>query len=132
MKIEHRDINFEDARGAITDVFVGTPKEHCTIITTKKGGVRGNHYHQKSQQSDFVVSGSFKIYSQKVGEEKVQEAVIKTNDYVTWDTNEVHEFVAQEDSVFITFVNGPRGGDDFEKDTFRVSVPLHELFEKQA
>ncbi len=65
MKIEHRDINFEDARGAITDVFVGTPKEHCTIITTKKGGVRGNHYHQKSQQSDFVVSGSFKIYSQK-------------------------------------------------------------------
>ncbi len=130
MKIEHRDINFEDGRGAITDVFVGTPKEHCTLITTKKGGVRGNHYHTFSQQSDFVVSGSFKIYSQKVGENKVEEATIGANDFVTWDTNEVHEFIALEDSVFITFVNGPRGGDDFETDTFRVPTPLHEQYAK--
>jgi len=132
MKIEHRLINFEDARGKIIDIIVSDAKEHCTLITTAKGSVRGNHYHKLSQQSDFVVSGSFKIYSQKVGESHIEEATVRANDFVTWEPNESHEFVALEDSVFLTFVNGPRGGDDFEKDTFRITPPLHEQFAAQS
>ncbi len=126
MNIEHKKVNFEDARGTITDIFVGVPKEHCTIIHTKKDGVRGNHYHAKSRQHDFIVSGSFKVFGQKVGETEVTEKIVGPNDFIVWEPNEAHEFLALEDSIFITFVDGPRGGDDFEKDTFRISPPLHE------
>ncbi len=126
MNIEHKAINFQDERGTITDIFVGVPKEHCTIISTKKGAVRGNHYHAQSRQHDFIVSGSLKVYGQTVGEARVEEAVVSANDLIVWEPNESHEFVALEDSIFITFVDGPRGGDDFEKDTFRISPPLHE------
>jgi dTDP-4-dehydrorhamnose 3,5-epimerase-like enzyme len=128
MNLEHKKINFEDERGTITDIFVGVPKEHCTIIFTRKGGVRGNHYHAQSRQHDFIVSGSFKAYGQRVGENKVTEVTLQKNDLVTWEPNEAHEFIALEDGVFITFVDGPRGGDDFEKDTFRLATPLHEQF----
>ena len=67
MNIEKKNINFQDRRGVITDIFVDEPKQHCTIITTNKGCVRGNHYHKKSKQHDFIVSGKFEVYSQDVG-----------------------------------------------------------------
>lgn len=126
----HKQINFEDARGTITDIFVKEPKEHCTIIFTKKGAVRGNHYHKLSRQHDFIVSGRMEVYGQHVGEEKISTTVVGPNDLLVWEPNEAHEFVALEDTIFITFVDGVRGGDDFEKDTFRLEKPLHEQIEK--
>ena len=57
MKITHKEINFEDARGTITDIFVKDPQDHGTIIMSKKGAVRGNHYHKTTKQSDFILSG---------------------------------------------------------------------------
>ncbi|MDO8517969.1 MAG: hypothetical protein Q7S26_01610 [bacterium] len=125
MKLEHKDINFEDARGTITDIWVKEPKEHCTIIVTKKGGIRGNHYHKVSRQHDFLVSGKFDVYSRKNNEEQIVKTLWQPYDLLTFDLGEAHEFVALEDSIWITFVDGLRGGDDFEKDTYRLEVPLH-------
>jgi dTDP-4-dehydrorhamnose 3,5-epimerase-like enzyme len=130
MKLEHKNINFEDARGSITDIFVKEPKEHCTIITTTKGGIRGNHYHKVSRQHDFLIQGSFEVYS-RVGDGEVQKTIWKPYDLLTFEPGEAHEFIALEDSVWITFVDGLRGGDDFEKDTFRLDTPLHTLYKPQ-
>ena len=38
---------------------------------------------------------------------------------------EAHEFIALEDLIFVTFHNGPRGGDNYESDTYHLKVPLH-------
>jgi dTDP-4-dehydrorhamnose 3,5-epimerase-like enzyme len=130
MKLEHKNINFEDARGTITDIFVKEPKEHCTIIFTKKGGVRANHYHKVSRQHDFIVSGSMESYGQMVGQPEITKTILKPNDLAIWEPGEAHEFIALEDTVFITFVDGLRGGDEYEKDTFRLEVPLHSLVEQ--
>lgn len=127
MKIRACPVNFEDARGAIRDIFVGEPQEHITIITTAKGGVRGNHYHKVSKQSDYLVSGKMRVLGQMVGEKTISEIEWNPGEVIEWETSEAHEFIALEDSVFITFVNGIRGGDNFEKDTFRIEKPLHEL-----
>lgn len=130
MKVEKRNPAFEDARGAIVDIFVGKPKEHITIITTEKDGVRGNHYHKLSQQSDYLVEGSFDVYYQRVGEEAIGHVVWNKGEVIEWEPNEAHEFIAREHSTFITFINGPRGGEGFEKDTYRLETPLHEQFKK--
>ncbi|MEK7628418.1 MAG: hypothetical protein AAB421_03290 [Patescibacteria group bacterium] len=125
MKKIQKKTSFKDARGTITDIFVGEAHEHCTLIFTKKGGVRGNHYHALSRQYDFLVSGKFQVYSRKKGEKKVTKTLWKPHELVSWDAGEAHEFIALEDSVWITFVDGVRGGDDFEKDTYRLETPLH-------
>jgi len=125
MKLEKKPINFEDERGTITDIFVHEPIEHTTIITTKKGGVRGNHYHKVSVQHDYLVSGKFQVYYKMMDDGEIKTVEWNPGEFITWEKSEAHEFVALEDSTFITFVNGVRGGDDFEKDTYRLETPLH-------
>ena len=39
---------------------------------------------------------------------------------------EHHAVHALEDSVFMVFTRGPRGGDDYESDTFRLETPLQD------
>jgi dTDP-4-dehydrorhamnose 3,5-epimerase-like enzyme len=124
MKIEHKKINFKDGRGTITDIFVNSPKDHATIIFSKKGAVRGNHYHKKSTQYDFVVSGQLTVLSQKIGQKKVYKHILKPYDLMFHGPMEAHTLIADKDTVFITFVDGVRGGKNYEKDTFRLEKPI--------
>ena len=130
MKVEHKKINFTDDRGTITDIFTSDPHEHCTIIHSKKGSVRGNHYHKHTIQSDFLVLGKMRVLSRRVGSETIEDIVLEPNDLMTGELGEAHEFIALEDLTFVTFHNGPRGGDNYENDTFRLKIPLHEQLEK--
>ena len=124
MKIEHKKINFEDKRGTITDIFTNAPKDHATIIFSKKGAVRGNHYHKKSTQYTFVVSGRLTMLTQKVGQKKVYRHILKPNDLMKHDPLESHTLIADKDTIFIAFVDGIRGGKKYEKDTFRLENRL--------
>lgn len=130
MKIEHKKINFKDKRGTITDIFTNSPKDHATIIFSKKGAVRGNHYHKKSTQYTFVVSGQLTMLSQKVGQERVYRHVLKPNDLMIHKPLESHTLIADKDTIFLAFADGLRGGRNYEKDTFRLKIPLQELFKK--
>lgn len=124
-------MNFKDKRGTIMDIFVKEPYQHCVIICSNKGSVRGNHFHKKSQQTDFMLFGSMAVYSRKKGSKKVAKNIVKTNDITYWGKGEAHEFIALEKCAFLSFVNGPRGGDNYENDTFRLKIPLHEQSRKK-
>lgn len=126
MKIEKKKINFEDNRGTITDIFSRMPIQHATVIYSKKGSVRGNHYHKNTTQIDFIVSGQMKVLVQKIGEEDVLQAIVSKNDLIIYEPSEAHTFIAEEDTIFVTFSNGPRGGENYESDTFRLDTPLQE------
>lgn len=128
MKFEQKKVNFTDDRGTIMDVFVGRPFEHCVVIHSTKGSVRGNHYHAKSEQADFMIQGRMVAFSRKAESDVIEERVLSAGDWTEWDRSEVHEFIALgDDVIFMSVVNGPRGGDNYENDTFRLPVPLHEL-----
>ena len=131
MKRQKRKIDFKDVRGSIMDVFVKEPYEHCVIIYSNKGAVRGNHFHKLSQQSDFMLFGKMAAYSRKQGSKKIEKTIISQNDFTTWDKGEAHEFIALEKCAFLSFVNGPRGGDKYESDTHRLKIPLHEQLKKK-
>jgi dTDP-4-dehydrorhamnose 3,5-epimerase-like enzyme len=126
MTIEQKKINFEDERGTIMDIFSNVSIEHATIIHSKKGSVRGNHYHKETVQMDFIVSGQIRILSQKVGEEKITEAILNANDLIVHQPSEAHTMIALEDTIFVTFAKGLRGGEQYESDTFRLVKPLQE------
>jgi len=123
--------SFKDDRGEIIDIFVKSPKDHCSIITSKKGAVRGNHFHKKSTQYTFVVSGRFKLFRAKVDEdgnlnEKVKMDTVEKNELIEHPPYESHTLVADTDeAVLLAFACGTRGGNFYEKDTFRLKKKLN-------
>jgi dTDP-4-dehydrorhamnose 3,5-epimerase-like enzyme len=131
MKRAKRKIDFKDARGSIMDVFVNEPYEHVVIIYSNKGAVRGSHYHKKSVQADFMLFGKMMAYARKKGSKKIQKFVVSQNDVTHWEKGEAHEFIALEKCAFLSFVNGPRGGNEYESDTYRLKIPLHEQLKKK-
>jgi len=123
MKVIHKKSVFEDARGQIVDILENEPIEYVTIISSKKGMVRGNHYHKESVQYTYVLKGSLKIVSQMPGQE-VETTIIKPGDLVFTPPLERHTLVAQEDSEFLVLTRGPRGGKNYERDTYRLDKSL--------
>jgi dTDP-4-dehydrorhamnose 3,5-epimerase-like enzyme len=128
-KIKLLKKSFEDKRGKIIDVFVKSPKEHCLIVTFKKGAVRGNHYHKKSTQFSFLLSGELDFYFAKVDKKngkvkKIKKRKIKKNTFITHWPFEAHAFRSRKDSILVAFSCGIRGGSKYEKDTFRLKTKL--------
>lgn len=124
MKIWNKSVNFEDERGTIRDIITHTPIEHITIITCVKGAVRGNHYHKDTVQYDYVLSGKMKILSRPEGSEIVETVIAEPGTLVMHDRGEAHSLIAIEESSFLSITEGSRGGIDYEKDTYRLDVPL--------
>ncbi len=112
-----------DRRGAITDILTHESVDAITLITCKKGSVRGNHYHKKTIQHTYVVSGRVKYLTSKPGKRAVSR-VLKAGHLVTSPPGENHTFQALADSIILSLSRGPRRGFDFEKDVFRLPKPL--------
>ena len=114
---------FKDARGEITDILAKEPVEYVTLISSKKAAVRGNHYHKETVQFNYVLSGRMQLLSQTPGD-KVISTILESGDLAVTPAGERHALIALEDSTFMVFTRGPRGGEDYEKDTFRLPTPL--------
>lgn len=123
MKINVKPQHTDD-RGEITDLLVGQSIDAITRITFSKDAVRANHYHKQTIQWTLVVSGSLLYVSSKVGQDRSQKETLLKGDLVVSEPNEAHSFRALEESEILVFTKGPRAGFDYEKDTFRLEVPL--------
>ncbi len=121
MQIRHQPINFKDERGTIRDVLVNIPNEHITVIHSTPGVVRGNHYHRLTTQHTYVLSGKGEYYSAR-GNEEVSVTPIKEGDFITSPPNEHHAIKALTELTMLAIAHGPRGGEDYESDTYRERI----------
>jgi quercetin dioxygenase-like cupin family protein len=112
-----------DERGVITDLLQDETINAVTIISFAKGAVRANHYHKETYQWNYVLSGLIKIVTQLQNQEKV-ETIMNRGDFVVTMPNESHALMAVEQSDLLVLTKGPRGGDNYENDTFRLTAPL--------
>lgn len=113
---------YKDKRGLIADVIYNTKINHIAYITTKKNGIRGNHYHKKTVQYTFVLDGRIRYYYKKKSVKKVSNLILKKGDLIKSKFNEIHAFkTLSNKSVMLALTVGIRGGKDYEKDTFRVN-----------
>lgn len=115
--------SFTDARGDIVDLLENENINAVTVITFKKGAVRANHFHKQTTQWNYVMSGRIRLVTQMPGE-SVREVVMGVGDFVATGPNERHALQALENSTLMVFTKGPRGGKEYESDTFRLEVPL--------
>ncbi len=123
MHINTPQISFEDDRGIIKDILIREPVDAITLIQSKKGVVRGNHYHKDTTQWVYVLSGQLQSLTQK-GLDPVVEQIVNSGDLIVAEPMESHTLVAIEDTDFFVFTRGPRGGDSYEDDTYRLDTPL--------
>lgn len=123
MKIIDYQVAFRDQRGEISDLIENETINAITRITIRKGAVRGNHYHKQTWQWNYVVSGKMKLVTRMLNEER-QEVTLSPGDLAVTEPHEHHALVGVEDCDVLVFTKGPRGGKEYETDTFRLEHPL--------
>lgn len=113
--------SFGDERGSITDIFYGKSMNHGCIIQNNPNAVRGNHYHNHTTQYTYILSGTLRYYSSDLERNSIAHYDAVAGDFIISEPKEIHAMKAGADGcVFIAFAEGPRGGEDYEKDTIRV------------
>ena len=115
-------INYKDERGFIVDLLEKKNINAITYITQKKGKIRGNHFHKKTIQWNYVLKGKLELITKKNNKKK--KIILSKGDLVETSKNEAHAFRALRNSEFLVFTQGPRGGKEYENDTFRLKNPL--------
>tara|TARA_B110000438_G_C15724329_1_gene611262 strand:+ start:822 stop:1220 length:399 start_codon:yes stop_codon:yes gene_type:complete len=120
MKIGKKSANYLDERGSITDIIDSLNFNGATIIESKLGCVRGNHYHKKTIQYVYVISGKMKSTAKKINE-AVEVAIVGPGDLISHKAYEAHNFEALENTTFLVLSSGLRSGKDYELDTYRLN-----------
>ena len=123
MKKIKTKINFKDNRGFIIDLLEKKNINAITLITQKKGKVRGNHFHKKTIQWNYLIKGKLELLTKK-NKHKIIRTLMKEGDLVETSKNESHAIKALKNSEFLVFTQGPRGGKEYENDTFRLKNPI--------
>jgi mannose-6-phosphate isomerase-like protein (cupin superfamily) len=111
-----------DDRGVIADIFYNTQIHHVAVVNTKPHSLRGNHYHKESTQHMLMTKGRMEYWYKPVGStEPSQMVMVEVGDLVSTPPGEIHalRYLDDAESEFIVFSEGPRGGADYETDTFR-------------
>ena len=109
-----KKINFKDKRGVIIDLIEKTEINAVTYITQKKNSIRGNHYHKKTIQWNYLLSGKVILITQKKNK-KIMKKIMKKGDLILTEKNEKHAIKALKSSEMLVFTKGPRGGKEYER-----------------
>ncbi len=113
---------FIDKRGVITDLIENEKINAITHITIKKGSVRGNHFHKKTWQWNYVIRGKMKLITKK--KNKIKQCTLKVGDLALVSPKEEHALVGLQNCECLVFTKGPRGGKEYESDTYRIKKTL--------
>ena len=110
--------NFKDKRGEIIDIIENEKINSVTIITFSKGAIRGNHYHKKTIQWNYVLDGEVIYYSET--NNKKSRVTMRAGDLSVSYPYQKHAFKSQTKSRVLVLTKGPRAGQNYEIDTFRL------------
>jgi oxalate decarboxylase/phosphoglucose isomerase-like protein (cupin superfamily) len=111
-----------DERGAIQSL-VNFPMKNVSLITSRQGTVRSNHYHLTDWHYMYVLSGSFDYYYRPTGsDERPKMITVRTGDMVFTPPMEDHATVFLEDTQLVVISRNPRDQEAYEADVRRVTL----------
>jgi dTDP-4-dehydrorhamnose 3,5-epimerase-like enzyme len=111
-----------DERGSIQSL-VNFPMKNMSIITSRKGTVRSNHYHVTDWHYMYVMSGSFEYYYRPTDSgQEPKMVVVKQGEMIFTPPMEDHATVFLEDSVLLVMSRNPRDQEAYEADVRRVTL----------
>ena len=111
---------FADERGEIIPLS-DLPMDSAVMISSKKGTVRANHYHQTDWHLCYVISGSIEYYHRPHGSEDNPDHVhVKMGELFFTPPLVDHAMVFPEDTVFLTLGRNSRAQESYEADVVRI------------
>ena len=111
-----------DGRGSIQGL-VNFPVKNVTLITSKKGSVRSNHYHKTDWHYMYVLSGKADYYYRPTGSnEAPKKVLIKQGDLIFTPPMEDHTTIFLEDTSLLAMSRNPRDQETYESDVVRVTL----------
>ena len=111
-----------DDRGAIQSI-VNFPMKNISLISSKKGTVRSNHYHLTDWHYMYVLSGSFDYYFRPTNsEEELQCVRLNSGEMIFTPPMEDHATVFLEDCDLLAMSRNPRDQKAYEEDVRRVII----------
>ena len=115
---------FEDDRGCIFDLVDKENISHVGMVTSKKGAIRGNHYHKTAKQITYVVSGKMELVLKYFSDKnsKPETIIMEKGDILTIDPMVAHSIKAIEETTFLIFTDKQRTGGGYEDDTHKVNL----------
>jgi dTDP-4-dehydrorhamnose 3,5-epimerase-like enzyme len=109
-----------DERGAIQSL-VNFPMKNLSLIRSKKGTVRSNHYHLTDWHYMYVLTGSFDYYYRPTGSGDAPSLIrVLPGQMVFTPPMEDHATVFLEDTEILVASRNPRDQDAYEADVRRV------------
>jgi len=111
-----------DDRGYIQSL-VNFPMKNISLISSKKGSVRSNHYHLTDWHYMYVLSGSFDYYFRPSNsDEEIKCVRVKKGEMIFTPPMEDHETVFLEDCDLLAMSRNPRDQESYEDDVRRVKL----------
>jgi quercetin dioxygenase-like cupin family protein len=109
-----------DSRGGIQSL-VNFPIKNISLISSKKGAVRSNHYHVTDWHYMYVLSGSFDYYYKPTGSDDELKIIrVKAGDMIFTPPMEDHATLFLEDTELLAISRNPRDQKAYEEDVRRV------------
>ena len=111
-----------DDRGAIQSL-VNFPMKNISLISSKKGAVRSNHYHLTDWHYMYTVSGAFNYhYRPHHSKEDPKVEKFVAGEMVFTPPMEDHACVFTEDTTLIVVSRNPRDQKNYESDVVRIEL----------
>ena len=116
------EVPFEDARGAIIPI-ADEKMESCVLITSAKGTVRANHYHQTDWHYCYVLEGEIDYYWRETGDKGAPKKVTISKGQCFFTPPLVdHAMVFTANTSFLTLGRNPRDQKSYEADVRRIEL----------
>ncbi len=116
---------FIDHRGSIINYYLDNKVNQIGLIDSKRGTVRGNHYHPEQLQSCILIKGSYISVTKNLKDDNavIESRLVKEGEISIIKPNIAHTMVFIQDSVFINLVDGEREHENYgETHTFPIEI----------
>ncbi len=103
-----------DARGSITGLLQEGEWREINFVESKKGCVRGGHYHKSTQEGFFVIEGKMRVALSDLKGGKKREFIAGAGDFFAVPSGTLHTFEILESAKWINLLSKPMkaGGKD--------------------
>ena len=102
--------DFVDERGIISNYYMDDYINMIGYVESKKGTIRGNHYHPIQTQKCLLIKGKYISLTKDLMDPHsiVEKRLVNEGELSTIPPNVAHTMVFLEDSIFLNLVNGER------------------------
>lgn len=121
---------FIDQRGYISRIVDDDKIKFRAVlyITSRKGSIRGNHYHKSDYHYVYCLSGKFKYSEKDMHKEgsSVECVILEPGDLILSNPLIAHSMEFLEDTVFLAITTEHRQQEKYEQDTVRIKITSDE------